>query len=113
MSWHKLLESFGARDEVGFAVDFHQHTDFSAGVDVAADESFRRFARGFLGGGRLALFAKHGDGFFDVSAGFNQSRTAIVETRVGAVPQFLYELGWNFHGCIRCTHPFLSLSAVF
>src|SRR5258707_5610950 len=101
-----MLKSLGARHKVRLAVDFHQHGDFSTGVDVTADQSFSGLARGFLGGRRLSLFAQNRDGFLDVAFGFYQCRAAIVESRIGAVPQFLYELRWNFHGCLRCTHPF-------
>src|SRR5262249_59712057 len=100
----ELLESVGGRDEVGLAVPFPQPADFPARVDVAADQPFRRFTGGLLGGRGLPLLAKDGDGLFDVSGRFNQSRTAIVEAGVGPVAQFLYESGWNFHGCVWCAH---------
>src|SRR5262249_39468957 len=29
--------------------------------------------------------------------------------RVSAVAQFLYQLGWNFNGCVWCAHSFFSL----
>src|SRR5260221_11567508 len=101
-----MLKSLGARPKALLAVDFPQHGVFSTGVDVTADQSFSGLARGFLGGRRLSLFAQNRDGFLDVAFGFYQCRAAIVESRIGAVPQFLYELGWNFHGCLRCPHPF-------
>ena len=102
----KLLERVRARHEVRLAVQLHEHADFSAGVNVAADEPFGRFARGLLRRSSLAFLAQYRDGLFEVALRFNQRRAAIVESRVCAVAQFLHELGWNFHGRIWCAHPF-------
>src|ERR1700730_5792283 len=80
----QLLERFGARHEVGLAIDFHDHADFSAGVNVMADEPLGRLTLRFLGGSGLAFFPQDIDGLFDVAGRFHQRRAAIAETRAGA-----------------------------
>src|SRR5205807_7117890 len=107
----KLLKRLRTRHEVRLAVQLYEHTNLSAGMNVAAHEAFARFARGFLGSGGLAFFAQNADGLFDVAIGFDQSGAAITEARVGPFPQFLHELGWNLHGRLLCTHPsFLKIA---
>ena len=101
----KLLKRLRTRHEVRLAVQLYEHTNLSAGMNVAAHEAFARFARGFLGSGGLAFFAQNADGLFDVAIGFDQSGAAITEARIGPFPQFLHELGWNLHGRLLCTHP--------
>ena len=91
----KLDERIGAGHEIGFAIQFDEHTDFSAGVDVAADEAFGGFASGFLGGRGLAFFSQDADGFFDVAIGFDEGGAAVRETGVGAFAQLFDELGGN------------------
>ncbi len=104
----KLLESFGAGHEIAFAVDFDDHADFSAGMNVVADEALGGLARGFLGRGGLTLLAQDVDGLLDVGIGLDERGAAIAEAGVGPLPEFLHELGWNFHDGFACTHPFLS-----
>jgi len=41
---------------------------------------------------RLAFLAQYRDSLFEVALRFNQRRAAIVESRVGAVPQFFTSL---------------------
>jgi branched-subunit amino acid ABC-type transport system permease component len=48
-SWQSRLKILGARDEIGFAIDFDDHADLSAGVNVVADQAFAGLARGLLG----------------------------------------------------------------
>ena len=45
---HQFLKIVGARHEIGLAVDFHQHAQLGAGMDVAADEALFGGARGLL-----------------------------------------------------------------
>ena len=104
----ELDESVGAGDEIGFAIDFDEHTDFSAGVDVASNETFGGFARGFFRGSGLALFAQHADGFLDVAVGFNERRAAIGEARVGALAQLFHELRRNLYLTWLCAHALIS-----
>jgi hypothetical protein len=114
----KILEGLGSRDEIALAVDFDDHADFPAGVDVMSDQALRGFAGGFLGGGRLAFLAEDFDRLLEQVLGarqipqlggcVNESRTAVAETGVSSLSKFLYELGWNFHDWFACTHPFLS-----
>ena len=113
----KLLEGVGAGHKVGFAIDFHQHADFSAGVNVAADQAFAGFARGFLGRRGLPLFAQDADGFFEVPIRFHERGATIREAGVGALAQLLYQLRWNIHGTFvwsgLCAHCFVSSRLVF
>ena len=104
----ELLEGIGAGHEVGLAIDFHDHADLSAGVNVVADQAFAGLALRLLGRGGLAFFAQDVDGLFDVAVGFHQRRAAIGEARAGAFAQFFHEMGWDLHGLRLCTHPFLA-----
>ena len=104
----ELLERVGTRNEIAFAVDFDDHADFSAGMNVMTDRAFRGFARRLLCGRGLTLLAQDIDRFLDIPVGFNKRRAAIAESRVGLFSQFLDKLGWDFHNWLRCTHPFLS-----
>ena len=102
----KLLEGFGARDEIAFAIDFDDDADLSAGMNIVADQTFGGFARGFLGRGGLALLAEDVDGLFDVAFGLDEGSAAIAEAGIGALSEFLHELSGNFHDWFTCTHPF-------
>src|SRR6266481_6269047 len=102
----KLLESVRARNEIGLAVQLHQHTDFPAGVNVTSHESFGRFAHSFFCGRSLSFLSQNRDGFFNVAARFHQRGAAIRETGVGPLAQFLDELGWDLYCWLLCTHPF-------
>jgi hypothetical protein len=91
------LEGIGAGHEIAFAIDFDDHADFAAGMNVVADEAFGGFARGLFGRGGLAFLAKDVNGLLNVAGGFHQSGAAITETSGREFSQFLDELGWNFH----------------
>src|SRR5271154_2078379 len=107
-----LLESVGACHEVRLAVDFDEHADLAAGVDVATNEAFGGFARGFLGRGGLAFFAQDANGFFEVAIGFDQGGAAVCKAGVGAFAQLFYELGgnvyWSFVWSGLCAHAVVS-----
>src|SRR5882672_8361497 len=105
----KLLERIRARHEIGFAVQFHEHTNLAARVNVAAHEPFAGLALRFLRRGRLAFFAKNLDSFLDVSIGFDKRCSTIAETSSCSLTKFFHKLGWNFHSCLLCTHPFSLL----
>ncbi len=47
-----------AGDEIGFAVDFHEHAGLAAGRDELGDDAFVRLARRLLGGTGRAGFAE-------------------------------------------------------
>src|SRR5580692_10031740 len=64
----KLLESFRARHEVGLAIDFHEHADLPARVDIAPHDPFACFPLRFLCCCRLSLFSQNLDGLINVSA---------------------------------------------
>src|ERR1700730_13038597 len=104
----ELLESIRARHEIGFAVQFHEHTNLAARVNIAAHEPLAGFALRFLRRSRLAFLAQDADGFFDVAPGFHERRAAVTESRVGPLAQFFYELCWDLHSWLLCTHPFFS-----
>jgi hypothetical protein len=93
----KLLERFGAGHEIALAVDFDNYANFSAGMNVVADQAFSGFTRSFLGCGSLALLAKDVNGLLHVAGGFNKRRAAITEASVRELSQFLDKLGWDFH----------------
>ena len=100
----KLLEGFGAGDEIGLAIDFDEHANLAAGVNVTADQTFAGFALGLFGGGSLALFAEDVDGLLDIAGGFNQRGAAIGKARVGTVAQLFYELWRKFPSAGLCAH---------
>ena len=81
----KPLKILGARHEVGFAVDLHQHADLAARVDVVADQSLGGLALGLFLRGRLALAAQDVNRLVDVAAGFHQRGSAIAKPRAGAL----------------------------
>jgi len=104
MSWHKLLELIGAGDEIGFAIDFDEHTNLAAGVDVTADQAFAGFTLRFFRGGSLALFAEDADGLFEIAGSLDEGGAAIGKARVGAFAQFFHELGGNLNRGRLCAH---------
>ncbi len=103
----KLLKRIGARHEIAFAIDFHDHADFSAGMNVVADQSFGGFARGLLGRRGLAPLAQDLDSLLyeflvvsritQLDGGLDKRGAAITESSVREFSQFLDELGWDFH----------------
>jgi len=77
-------------------------------VNVAINQSFGTL-RAWLSSPRLpGLLAQYRNRFFQIAlASTNAERQSLNPAFVlSAIP---LRLGWNFHGCIRCTHPF-SLS---
>ena len=87
---HQFLEIVGARHEIRFAVDFHQHAELAAGVDVAADQALLGGARGLLAGRRDAVLAQHDFGFADVALGFHQGLLALHHAGAGTLAEFFY-----------------------
>ena len=63
----KAAKIVGAGDEIGFAVDFDQHADLAAGVDVSVNQAFGGDAARLLGRGREAALAQDFDGFLFVT----------------------------------------------
>src|SRR5881398_451767 len=57
----------------------------------------------------MSFLAQDRDGLLDVAARFHKRGTAIRETGVGPLAQFLYELCRDLHCWLLCTHPFFSL----
>jgi len=114
----KILEGLGTGDEIAFAINFDDHADFSARMNVVPDQPLGGFAGSFFGSGCLAFFAEDFDGLLEkllggrrltqLGCGLNQGGTAIAEPGVGSLAKFLYELSWNFHDWFACTHPFCS-----
>ena len=100
----QLLEIVGAGHEIGFAIHFHHHADFSAGVNVVADQSFAGFALRLLLRRGLALAPQNIDGALDVAFGFHQRVAAIVKTGARAFAQVLYELRGYINLFRVCRH---------
>ena len=87
---HQFLKVLGARHEIGLAVDFDQHADLRAGVDVVADDALLGRARRLLRRRRDAGLAQHHFGLTQVALGFNQRLLALHHPRPGAFPELLY-----------------------
>ena len=73
----EVLEDVVAGDEVGVALDLHEHADLAGGVDVLADQALGRLALSKL----LSLLA-HGDaqgleGLVGVAAGLLERSLAL------------------------------------
>jgi len=64
--------SMQRRDEIAFAIQLHEHADFSARVDIAADKPFRGCPLRLLCRGRLPLLSQDVDGAFDIALRFDQ-----------------------------------------
>src|SRR3954469_4743630 len=95
----ELLEGVVARDEVGLAVDLHEHADLAGRVHVALDDALRGRARPALRGLRLALHAQDLDRLVDVAAGLDQRVLAVHHPRAGVVAELLHVLGRNGRLC--------------
>src|SRR2546425_214428 len=93
------LEVLGARYEIRFAIELHQHAELAVVVQVVADETLGCLPAGaFIGLGR-ALGAQHVDGLLQVSAGFLQRLFAVHHSGAGAGAQLRHELRRDlFHG---------------
>ncbi len=87
---HEFLEVLGAGHEIAFAVDFDQHADLAAGVDVVADRAFAGHAGRLLGSDGYALLAQQDHRLFEVALGFGQSLLAIHHGRSGFFPELFY-----------------------
>ena len=85
-----FLEHFGARDEVGLAVDFHHHAKLAAGVNVAADETLPGGARRLLAGRRDAMLAQYDFGLADIALGLDERFLALHHARAGALAELFY-----------------------
>ncbi len=95
----KLFERIRARDEIAFAIDFDDHADFAAGMNIVADQAFGGFARGLLGRGGLALFAQDLDSLLNeflvvgritqLGGRLDKRGAAITEASVRKLSQFL------------------------
>ena len=66
------MEIIGARYEVGFAIDFNQHADAVAGVDVRINDAFFGLASAAFRGGGDAFFTQVFFCFFKVAVTFFQ-----------------------------------------
>src|SRR5580658_3955655 len=89
---HQFLKIFGARHEIGLAVDFHQHAKLAARMDIAADQALFGNPRGFLVGGRDAALAQNDFSVADIAVGLHQGALAFHHAGAGAVAELLYEL---------------------
>ena len=105
----QLLEVLGARHEVALAVDFDQHADLAAGMDVGAHCAF------VGGAGRLLLcrghaaLAQHNECVFDISLCLLQSLQAVAHRRARLLAEILYQLCINLVSHMSSSH-FLLVS---
>ena len=95
--FNKLAEGVIAGDKVSFAVEFDEHAELAAVVNVAGDAAFVGGAFRFFTGDRDALFTKDDLGFSGVTVGFNKSLLAIHHSRAGFFAQGFNDLGIDFH----------------
>ena len=91
-------EAFVAGDEVGLAIDFDEHADFVADMDVGADDAFLGFAAGFFRGGGGAFFAQDGFGGGEVALGFDEGFLAVHHACAGFFAELFDEVGGDFGG---------------
>src|SRR5579884_1373576 len=108
----EIVKTLGARDEIGLAIDLHEHADLPARVDITADESFGSFAHGFLGGSGLPLLAQNANGLLEIAAGFHERGSAIGKARIRALAQLLDELRGNLNCWLLCAHPVSLLAEI-
>ena len=87
---HQFLEVVGASHEIALAVDFDEHTNLAAGVNVARHRPFAGHARRLLGRHRNALLAQNHDRLLHVAFGFGQSLLAIHHRSPGLFPEILH-----------------------
>src|SRR5579885_3008542 len=92
----EIVKTLGARDEIGLAIDLHEHADLPARVDITADESFGSFAHGLL----------------EIAAGFHERGSAIGKARIRALAQLLDELRGNLNCWLLCAHPVSLLAEI-
>ena len=72
-SWKSSVRATKSR----LAVDFHQHAELAAVVDVGADQALLGGARRLLAGRRDAALAQHDFGFGEIALGFHQGALAL------------------------------------
>jgi len=105
---YQTLEVIRPRDEIRFAVHFHQHADLSTHVDVAADQSFVRRPAGFLCRLRQSALAKNRGGFFEITLGLREGSLAFHHSRAGGIAEFLHEGGVNLWHLLSLRHGSIS-----
>src|SRR5262245_19957542 len=86
----QVLEVVGAGHEVALAIDFHEHADLPAGMNVAGNRAFAGHARGLLSGGGDALLPQVIDSRFLVAIASLEGLLAIHHRRSGALAQFAH-----------------------
>ena len=84
---HQFLKIVRAGHEIGLAVDFHQHAQLRAGVDVGANQSLLGGAGRFLAGRRDAALAQHDFRFGDIPLRFGQSALALHHSGSGTLAE--------------------------
>ncbi len=87
---HQFLKVIGARHEIGFAIDFDQHADLRAGMNVVADHALLGRARRLLRRRGDAGLAQDDLCLAQVSLGLDQRLLALHHPRSGAFPELLY-----------------------
>ena len=89
----QLLEHVATGHEVGFAVDFDQHTDAGSRVDVATNRTFSGSTARLLFGAGNAFLAQPFDCLVGITISGCKSFLAVHHSRASLVTQVLDELG--------------------
>ncbi len=86
----QFLEVVGPCHEVALAIDFDEHTNLAAGVDVASHRPFARHARCLLRRHRNALLPQNDYRLLHIAFSFGQGLLAIHHRSSGLLPEFLH-----------------------
>ena len=87
---HQFLEVIGAGHEIALAINFDEHADLAAGVNVAGHRAFAGYARGLLGRDRNAFFAQDHDRLLHIALGFSEGLFAIHHGSSGFLPEIFH-----------------------
>src|SRR5262249_6680751 len=94
---HQALEIWALGGKIGLTIHFHQHSQFSARMNVGTDRAFRGDATGALGRRGDALLAQPERGFFQISTALGERLLAIHHPSAGLLAQILNHFRVYFH----------------
>src|SRR5581483_822667 len=87
-----------ARNEVGLAVDLHQHADLAARMNVRSHRPVRRHTFGLLCRRRQSFLAQVVDRPGHLPAALGKGLLAVHHSRSGLFPELFYRACADFHG---------------